>query len=101
MVWLIVAAAALGGAAADAVPCERLPSLSLPEATITRAESIGAGAFRTYETVPAFCQVEGTLTPSRDSAIGFEVWLPAAGWNGKCSSRATARGADQFRTPRS
>jgi hypothetical protein len=36
MVWLIVAAAALGGAAADAVLCERLLSLSLPDATITR-----------------------------------------------------------------
>ena len=33
--------------------------------------------------LPAFCRVAATLTPSRDSNIKMEVWLPAAGWNGK------------------
>ena len=30
-----------------------------------------------------FCRVAATLTPSSDSDIKIEVWLPASGWNGK------------------
>jgi feruloyl esterase len=30
-----------------------------------------------------FCRVEATLTPSIDSAIRIEVWMPVSGWNGK------------------
>src|SRR5690349_17326363 len=30
-----------------------------------------------------FCRVAATLTPSTDSAIKIEVWLPLSGWNGK------------------
>jgi feruloyl esterase len=33
--------------------------------------------------LPAFCRVEATLTPSSDSDIKIEVWLPTADWNGK------------------
>ena len=33
--------------------------------------------------MPAFCRVAATISPVADSAIKFEVWLPAAGWNGK------------------
>jgi feruloyl esterase len=33
--------------------------------------------------LPAFCRVTLTLTPSSDSDIKSEVWLPLAGWNGK------------------
>jgi feruloyl esterase len=33
--------------------------------------------------VPAFCRVAGTIRPTHDSAIRFEVWLPQTGWNGK------------------
>jgi Tannase and feruloyl esterase len=33
--------------------------------------------------VPAFCQVHGALAPTPHSNIQFEVWLPAASWNGK------------------
>ena len=29
------------------------------------------------------CRVQGVLTPSADSHIEFEVWLPTTGWNGK------------------
>jgi feruloyl esterase len=31
----------------------------------------------------AFCRVAGVITPSADSRILFEVWMPATGWNGK------------------
>ncbi len=33
--------------------------------------------------LPAMCRVTATLKPSSDSDIKVEVWLPAAGWNGK------------------
>ena len=36
-----------------------------------------------YASLPAFCRVAATLTPSSDSDIKIEVWLPSSGWNGK------------------
>ena len=70
-------------------PCERLKSLSLPNTTITAAESVAAGPFRapgqaegTSVMLPAHCRVAAVLAPSSDSHIEMEVWLPAD-WNGK------------------
>lgn len=86
-----------GLAAAQATPaaaCSGLTSLALPHTTVTGAEVVAAGAFtppgggrpaqlRAYADLPAFCRVSATLTPSDDSEIKVEVWLPSAGWNGK------------------
>ena len=37
-----------------------------------------------YAMLPAFCRVAATLTPSSDSDIRIEVWLPdSSTWNGK------------------
>jgi hypothetical protein len=36
-----------------------------------------------YAALPAFCRVAGTIKPTSDSDIRFEVWMPAANWNGK------------------
>jgi tannase/feruloyl esterase len=37
-----------------------------------------------FATLPIFCRVQATLTPSSDSEIRIEVWLPdSATWNGK------------------
>jgi feruloyl esterase len=33
--------------------------------------------------LPAYCRVAATLTPTSDSDIKIEVWLPSEGWNGK------------------
>ena len=33
--------------------------------------------------MPAFCRVTGSIKPSADSDIRFELWLPAEGWNGR------------------
>ncbi|MBW7968414.1 tannase/feruloyl esterase family alpha/beta hydrolase [Bradyrhizobium sp. BR 10289] len=33
--------------------------------------------------MPAFCRVHGTAQPVMGSKIGFEIWLPETGWNGK------------------
>ena len=86
--------------------CEMLSSLKLENATVTTAQSVAAGAFTPaqgggrgggatatgrgggaqFKDLPAFCRVAATLTPSPDSDIKIEVWLPAAGWNGKFQS---------------
>ncbi len=42
----------------------------------------GGGA-QVYASLPSFCRVAATLTPSNDSDINIEIWLPTAGWNGK------------------
>jgi len=68
-------AGAMGLAAAT---CESLASLSLPDTTITTAASVAATA-----NLPAYCRVAGTIRPSTDSNIRFEVWMPAQGWNGR------------------
>jgi feruloyl esterase len=75
-------------------PCESLVSLKLPNAKITSANTVAAGAFTPpapagpvaaaqFSTLPAFCRVAATLTPSSDSDIKVEIWLPANNWNGK------------------
>jgi feruloyl esterase len=74
---------------ASAATCESLAALSLPNMTIAKAEAVAAGEFtppagvgRPMANLPAFCRVTGTLKPSADSDIRFEVWLPEK-WNGK------------------
>jgi feruloyl esterase len=70
-------------------PCADLAQLALSNGKIMVAESVDAGLFRppdqetAYRSLPAFCRVAVTLTPSSDSDIKAEVWIPAANWNGK------------------
>ena len=73
-------------------PCEDLVKLSLTNATVTSATSLAAGAFKPPSSsyapplrapMPAFCRVQGIATPTSDSEIKFEIWLPVSGWNGK------------------
>jgi len=88
--------------AASATPvlgatCESLAATALKDATVTRAEVVAPGKFsppdagrrgagrgnNPYGDLPEFCRVAATLTPSSDSDIKVEVWLPANNWNGK------------------
>ncbi|MEQ1574467.1 MAG: DUF6351 family protein, partial [Vicinamibacterales bacterium] len=78
---------------ADAAACDRLAgTLKLPNTTVMATRAVAAGRFvapgaaegsRVYADLPAFCRVELKLTPSPDSDIRSEVWLPQSGWNGK------------------
>ena len=82
-----------GHALNAAASCESLSSLALPNTSITLAQMVPAGGFslpgtgpaavQQFSQLPAFCRVAATLTPSSDSDIKIEVWLPAAAWNGK------------------
>src|SRR5690242_9926071 len=88
----LLSTASLSGLAAS---CESLSSLQLPDTKITFVQTVSAGGFapvngragksgaNPYESVPAFCRVAATLTPSKDSDIKIEVWLPVSGWNQK------------------
>ena len=74
--------------AARAADCANLSSTSLPNTTLTIAQSMPAGRFmppysRALDKLPAFCRIVGVIRPTSDSNIQFEVWLPAADWNGK------------------
>ena len=86
-----LAAIFLAAAPLYAASCESLASLALPNAKVTLSQVVPAGTFSppaggraaVYQALPAFCRVALTLTPSSDSDIRVEVWLPAAGWNRK------------------
>lgn len=82
----------IAAAIPEAGACERLSARVLPDAKITRAETVAPGAFTVpgatqqnaaFKQLPSFCRVAATLTPSAESAIGMELWLPADNWNGK------------------
>ena len=98
--WIVVCvvlglAACAAPAAAASVACEALKGQTFEATTIASADLVAAGAFKpptssppipplpNYSTLPAFCRVTGSVRPTADSDIRFEVWLPAAGWNGK------------------
>jgi len=80
-----------------ATSCSGLMNLTLPDAVITTARSVIGGSFNTppgctmgapgcttNTGLPPFCRVAGTATPTKDSVINFEVWIPAdASFNGK------------------
>jgi hypothetical protein len=84
-----VAAAAIGFAAspAAALTCSQLgTSFHRPNTTITTAQTVPAGTFVTptgqsIAGLPQFCRVAGFTTPTSDSHINFEVWVPESGWN--------------------
>jgi hypothetical protein len=101
MSWLV--AAVFAAACAITVParardCGDMTHVALADGKVTGATLVEAGAFqppqagfgpppgvanRAFAGLPAFCRVQTTLTPTRDSDIKVEIWLPASGWNGR------------------
>src|SRR5215467_6542473 len=77
--------------------CEKLSQLTLSKAKIVSAQAIETGAFTPpaniapwligdpafYKSLAPFCRVVVQATPSADSLIKVEVWMPAEGWNGR------------------
>ncbi|HKW33507.1 MAG TPA: tannase/feruloyl esterase family alpha/beta hydrolase [Candidatus Acidoferrum sp.] len=91
-----------GTASAQTAPsapqsCENLAQRKLSKAKIVSAQAIDSGAFTPpaintpwligspdlYKSLGAFCRVVVEATPSADSSIRIEVWMPAEGWNGR------------------
>jgi feruloyl esterase len=87
----LLASVAIASTPAVATPCTNLQSLALEHTTITSAIDNTTGAFvvpgsnppATLTGLPAFCRVSATLTPTSDSSIKIEVWLPETTWNGR------------------
>jgi hypothetical protein len=83
----VVAAATPAGADT----CSMLgSSFHRPNTTITTAQTVPTGTFVTPTNppqsitgLPQFCRVAGFTTPTNDSHIQFEVWMPESNWNGK------------------
>ena len=96
---LVTCRAARAQAAAPAEPadnCGKLASLSIPNATVTSAQTYAAGKFvgprqaftgadlsAFYSKLPAFCRVVVQARPTPDSDIAVEIWMPQTGWNGR------------------
>jgi feruloyl esterase len=81
-----------GAGGSEKTSCGQLARLAFPDAKITLAEQTPARAFSVPGPaagfgpnsldLPAFCRVAATLTPTADSEIKMELWLPQ-NWNGK------------------
>jgi hypothetical protein len=76
--------------------CAKMASLTLPGAKVVSAAIVAAGSFMPPDSsslqpaekalmagLPQFCRVQVVATPSSDSAIPIDVWMPVKGWNGK------------------
>ena len=77
---------------ASAASCENVTTLNLANTKVTMATEVAPGTFAppgagargggggaAFTGLPAFCRVAATLTPSSDSDIKIEVWLPMSG----------------------
>lgn len=100
-VQVLIAVLASAVPVAAAQECDALTSLTASPGgaplQVTLAQQVAAGAFTVpsrvpdgppgaaspYGALPAFCRVAVTLKPGAASNIKAEVWMPAAGWNGK------------------
>ncbi|HEU4694299.1 MAG TPA: DUF6351 family protein [Vicinamibacterales bacterium] len=84
------------GTSLGAAECERLAaSLRSDNVRVTAVTAIAGGHFTpppaggssaaptALSQLPPFCRVQLTLTPSADSDIRTEIWLPMKDWNGK------------------
>ncbi len=72
-----------------AADCGALKQLKLDSTTITSAEAVTSGKLTISDDqppingLPAFCRITGILSPTSDSDIRFEVWMPEQDWNGR------------------
>lgn len=77
---------------AQQTACDNLKTVSVPNTKITNVEFVPAGPFVTQgrggrgqngPQLPVHCRISAVLTPSADSHIEMELWLPTENWNGK------------------
>ena len=81
----VISNSALGQSRSDMIErCAQLADLDLPDTTVTAVSLEATDQFvppgeEAALRLPDFCRLEGVISPT----VGFEVWLPIAGWNGK------------------
>ena len=94
LIGAVMLATWTSAAAPAPIACEALARMTVTNGRVLSAESVPAGAFAppnasnataaaAFKSVPAFCRVTLQLTPSADSDIRVEVWLPKEGWTHK------------------
>jgi len=90
--------------------CETLSQLTLSKAKVVSAQTMEAGAFQPpanitpwligdpafYKSLAPFCRVVVEATPTADSDIKIEVWLPTEGWNGRFRGQGNGGFAGQI-----
>ena len=77
----------MSSALAVPLSCESMVSLRLGRTTLA-VQSIYDEAFSPSAEIPRFavspfCRVSGVSQPVAGSRIGFELWMPKTGWNGR------------------
>lgn len=95
---MLLATNAHAAPASDA-HCEAMAGTALPGARILSAARVEAGRFvapasagdlaQRTASMPAFCRIEIRSSPTPDSMIGIEVWLPLKNWNGRLLGTGT------------
>jgi feruloyl esterase len=66
-----------------------MAGLALANAAVTAASAVPAGTYQpsgsgALANLPAFCRIDAQATPTSDSLVNFQVWVPeGAAWNGK------------------
>lgn len=99
--------ALVGRATSETQSCEKLKGLSVKDAQIAAVEMVGSGTFSLidgvppsmaplFKSLPSFCRVRVQAHPSSDSDIKVEIWMPAAGWNGKLLAQGNGGFAGQI-----
>jgi feruloyl esterase len=88
--------------------CLALASQVISGARVLSSEMVEAGAFRAatsgilpdlpqrLASMPAFCRVQIAATPSPESRIGIEIWLPVRQWNGRFLGTGNGGGAGRI-----
>lgn len=76
-----------GRTASEPNTCATLAGSTLDGAKVVEARSAPAGSATSMGfpglDLPVSCRVSLDITPTSDSSIKTEVWLPATGWNGR------------------
>ena len=87
LLMLTGAAAIVLAIPADASSCKELAKAAIPGVSITSSDEVASGQFTHSGSdkvlaSPSFCRVVAIATPTPDSVIHFEVWIPTgAQWN--------------------
>jgi feruloyl esterase len=79
--------AARGGGGSSALAGTLGPVPDVPGRVTANTAGLGLGynggrGIPPFSTLPAFCRIVATLTPSAASEIHMEMWMPTSGWNG-------------------
>jgi feruloyl esterase len=104
----LTSAPALAQGVPLAADCSALVGAALPNARILSAAPVAAGALKLAASpiagdlgprtasMSAFCRVQAVATPTPDSRIAIEIWLPLEKWNGRLLGTGNGGGAGQI-----